>query len=224
MLHRPWLASNRGSSRKYGRIAGFIVHAGIAAQSAFPPFSLSGPIAHDFQLEGTIAWSQAWAEVVATITAAASAAIFIVSPLHPLPILSAAPFIPLLCPMECYRMGCKQPFHADAVGARWTHAQHDMPCKQHIELARLGLPLEDRRLLRKPYGRGSLRTLSSSAEFRPPNSDSRAITERSSGNLAPRCLMTPQRRQAAQLYFAHQLRQRKSLARAVARKLQRLKP
>ena len=57
-----------------------MVHAGTAAQSASPPFSLSGPIAHDFQLERTIVWSHACADVVATITATASVASCIVFP------------------------------------------------------------------------------------------------------------------------------------------------
>jgi hypothetical protein len=76
-LHSPWFANSRGSSKKYRRIAGLFVHAGTAAQSASPPFSLSGLIAHDFQLESTIAWSQARADVVAMIVATANAAIFI---------------------------------------------------------------------------------------------------------------------------------------------------
>jgi hypothetical protein len=82
-LHRPWFASNRGSSKKYGRIARFLVQAGTAAQSASPPFSLSGAIAHDFQLERTIVWSQARTGVAATIAVAASAAIFIFASLLP---------------------------------------------------------------------------------------------------------------------------------------------
>jgi hypothetical protein len=40
---------------KYGRTARLLVQTGTAAQSASPPFSLSGAIAHDFQFERTIA-------------------------------------------------------------------------------------------------------------------------------------------------------------------------
>ena len=64
-LQRPWLASKRGSLKKYRRIAGSRVQAGTARQSASPPLSLSGPIAHELQFERRIVWSQASAGAAA---------------------------------------------------------------------------------------------------------------------------------------------------------------
>ena len=149
-MHRPWFASNRGSSRKYGRIARFLVHVGTAAQSASPLFSLSGPIAHDFQLERTIAWSQAWTDVIATIAAPASAASFIFASLPsrraaspdsavPIPVSSSRAITEPARPTSSFlrtRIAPQQPYARDELRDRGPRpsARPDRFCWQPLNI------------------------------------------------------------------------------------------